>query len=103
MKAYRAHSNDRRAKRAGKGKEHDMAYLEDHQLYYKKSCPYCVKVLRFMDSGKITLDLRDTTQPGVQDDLIRIGGKKQVPCLVHNGRALYESDDIIAYLREKTA
>lgn len=76
-----------------------MAYLENHQLYYKKSCPYCVRVLRFLDSNGIRLDLRDTLQPGNQNDLVRIGGKKQVPCLVINGRALYESEDIIAYLR----
>lgn len=76
-----------------------MAYLQDHQLYYKKTCPYCVKVLRFMEANGITLDLRDTAQPGVQNDLVRIGGKKQVPCLVIGGRALYESSDIIAYLR----
>lgn len=80
-----------------------MAYLEDHLLYYKKSCPYCQKVLRFMEENKINLDARDTLQPGNQNDLVRIGGKKQVPCLVVNGKALYESDDIIAYLREKVA
>lgn len=76
-----------------------MAYLEDHSLYYKKSCPYCTKVLRFMDENKITLDMRDTLQPGNQNDLIRVGGKKQVPCLVIDGKAMYESDDIIDYLR----
>ncbi len=58
-----------------------MPYLEDHLLYYKKTCPYCQKVLRFMN------------------DLVRVGGKKQVPCLVVGGKPLYESDDIIAYLR----
>lgn len=76
-----------------------MAYLEDHSLYYKKSCPYCTKVLRFMEENKITLDMRDTLQPGNQNDLIRVGGKKQVPCLVIDGKAMYESDDIIDYLR----
>ena len=76
-----------------------MAYLENHQLYYRKACPYCQKVLEFMEGNGITLDLRDTEQPGNQDDLVRIGGKKQVPCLVMDGKPLYESDDIIAYLR----
>lgn len=89
--------------RGARETEHIMAYLEDHQLYYKKTCPYCLKVLDFMDENKITLDLRNTLEPGNQEDLVRIGGKKQVPCLVRSGRALYESDDIIAYLREKTA
>ncbi len=77
-----------------------MAYLENHSLYYKKSCPYCTKVLRFMDENKIMLDMRDTLQPGNQNDLIRVGGKKQVPCLVIDGKAMYESNDIIDYLRQ---
>ncbi len=77
-----------------------MAYLENHTLYYQKSCPYCQKVLNFMDENKITMDTRDTNQPGNQNDLVRIGGKKQVPCLIINGKALYESEDIIDYLRE---
>ena len=77
-----------------------MAYLQNHTLYMRKSCPYCVKVLRFMDGAGITLDLRDTTHPGVQNDLVCVGGKKQVPCLVIDGKAMYESDDIIAYLRQ---
>lgn len=80
-----------------------MAYLSDHTLYYKKACPYCQKVLRYMDERKITMDTRDTLQPGNQNDLVRIGGKKQVPCLVIKGKALYESDDIIAYLRDNVA
>lgn len=77
-----------------------MAYLENHLLYYKKSCPFCQKVLRFMEANHLTMDTRETTQPGNQNDLIRIGGKKQVPCLVINGKPLYESDDIVTYLRE---
>ncbi len=77
-----------------------MAYLENHSLYYKKSCPYCTKVLRFMEENRITLDMRDTLQPGNQNDLIRVGGKKQVPCLVIDGKAMYESNDIIGYLRQ---
>ena len=80
-----------------------MAYLENHLLYYKKSCPFCQKVLRFMEANHLTMDTRETTQPGNQNDLIRIGGKKQVPCLVINGKPLYESDDIITYLSTHVA
>ena len=78
-----------------------MPYIENHTLYYRKDCPYCQKVLRYMEKNKINLDKRDINQPGVQNDLVRIGGKKQVPCLVINGKALYESDDIVAYLADK--
>lgn len=77
-----------------------MPYMQDLTLYYKKTCPYCQKVLRFLDENNINLDLRDTLQPGNQNDLIKVGGKKQVPCLVVNGKAMYESDDIIAYLKD---
>ena len=62
-----------------------------------------MKVLRFMEANDITMDKRDTLQPGNEQDLIRVGGKKQVPCLVVAGKPLYESDDIVAYLREKVA
>lgn len=78
-----------------------MPYLENHVLYYRKTCPYCQKVLRYMQDNKINMDTRDVLQPGNQNDLIHIGGKKQVPCLVINDKPLYESEDIVAYLREK--
>ena len=32
--------------------------------------------------------------------LIDEGGKRQVPCLYHDGEYLYESDDIIKFLGE---
>lgn len=75
--------------------------LENHTLYYRDTCPYCQKVLRFMRANDIQTDMADTTQPGVRDRLIEIGGMGQVPCLVIDGKALYESDDIVAYLASK--
>ena len=75
-----------------------MAYLSNLTLYYKPTCPYCQKVLAYMQEQDIACEMRDTLQPGVRDDLIRIGGKGQVPCLVIDGQPMYESDDIIAYL-----
>lgn len=76
-----------------------MAYIEDLTLYYKKDCEFCEKVLRFMEDSHINIEKRDVRQPGNQNDLIRVGGKKQVPCLVIDAKALYESDDIITYLK----
>lgn len=80
-----------------------MPYLDNLTLYHKKTCPYCLKVLHFMEENGINLDTRDVLQPGNQNDLIKIGGKKQVPCLVVENKALYESDDIIAYFKSITA
>lgn len=75
-----------------------MAYLEDLTLFYKPTCPYCVKVLSYMEEQDIACNMKSTLEPGVRDELISIGGKGQVPCLVIGGQPLYESDDIIEYL-----
>ena len=69
-------------------------------LYYKPNCPYCVKVTRYLESINQSIPMKNTQNPSVSKELIEIGGKKQVPCLVINGKALYESDAIIAWLKK---
>lgn len=70
-------------------------------LYYRDSCPYCQKVLNFMQENNISLSLKDTSRdPNNRQVLLTIGGKTQVPCLIIDGKALYESDDIIAWLKK---
>ncbi len=77
-------------------------------LYQFESCPFCVKVRRFLKAEGISLPLVDaTTEPG-RGELLKGGGVLQVPCLKiqkQNGSTewLYESDDIIAYLRKNVA
>ena len=46
--------------------------------------------------------LRSPSLPPVRCciDLIRIGGMMQTPCLMIDGKAMYESDDIIEWLKE---
>lgn len=75
-----------------------MAYLENLTLYYKPACPFCQKVLAYMQEQDIACGMKNTMEPGVRDELIGIGGKGQVPCLIISGQPLYESDDIIEYL-----
>jgi glutaredoxin len=70
-------------------------------LYHYEGCPYCHRVRRFMDERGIRLALRDINDdPEARAELMRIGGKTQVPCLVIDGKALYESADIIRWLSE---
>ena len=40
------------------------------------------------------------TDSNATTELIQIGGKTQVPCLIIDGQALYESDDIIDWLKK---
>lgn len=75
-------------------------YFDNMVLYYKPTCPFCRKVLAFMEQEDIALPLRNTLEPRVKSDLIRIAGKSQVPCLVVDGEPMFESDDIIRFLDE---
>ena len=59
-----------------------------------------MKVFDFMEHNSITLDLLPTSDPGNRKRLIEVGGKAQVPCLFIDGIPLYESDEIIEYLRD---
>lgn len=75
-----------------------------YELFIKRTCPFCKKVLSFMGEHAIELPLRDiAAEPAARAELERVGGKVQVPCLFIDGTPLYESDDIIAYLNEHLA
>ncbi len=75
-----------------------MAFIPGLTLYYKPTCPYCRKVMAYMQDQDIEIEMRNTMEPGVVDDLYALNGRSQVPCLVINGEPMLESDDIIAYL-----
>ncbi len=69
-------------------------------LYHFQGCPYCQRVRDYLTQAKIEIPMKDThAKPEYQQELIRIGGKKQVPCLVIDGTALYESMDIINWFK----
>lgn len=57
----------------------------------------------FAEEGGIEFELKDIySDPSIMEELIKRGGKKQVPYLVDDekGVEMYESDDIIEYLNE---
>ncbi|MCB1107366.1 MAG: glutaredoxin [Chlamydiia bacterium] len=70
-------------------------------LYIRHTCPYCQKVMAYLQSVNKTIPTKDIGKdPGAADELIKVGGKRQVPCLVINGKAKYESSDIIKWLKD---
>ncbi len=72
-------------------------------LYYKPTCPYCQRVLGANDTIKAPLVLRDVLSDHVaKEELVAKGGKSQVPYLedTDRGVCMYESMDIIEYLRQ---
>ena len=72
-----------------------------YELYHMRYCPYCVKVQKYIEkSGREDIVYKDIqADPLAYRQLLEIGKKDQVPCLIKDGKALYESDDIIAYLQ----
>lgn len=77
-----------------------MVSAQDLTLYVLPHCPYCHKVERYIDENHIQgIDKKNIENPTYKEELISIGGKKQVPCLVHDNQALYESNDIIEWLK----
>jgi glutaredoxin len=73
-------------------------------IYQFETCPFCVKVRRYLRSVGAELPLLDAKREPYRGELLREGGKVQVPCLKieeADGKArwLYESDDIIAFLK----
>ncbi|GAA5139772.1 glutaredoxin family protein [Thalassotalea piscium] len=75
-------------------------------LYQLPACPFCVKVRRAMKRNGFNIELRNINQQlAYQDELIKFGGKRKVPCLrIANKEGtdtwLYESSDIVEYLTQ---
>ncbi len=70
-------------------------------LYHFQGCPYCARVRGFLSKENISVPMKDThANPSFRDELVKIGGKAQVPCLVIDGKALYESSNIIEWFKK---
>ena len=71
------------------------------KLYMLETCPYCRKVINEIESsGRTDIEFHNIRQnEGDRQELIRVGGKQQVPCLFIDGSPMYESDNIVDWLR----
>ena len=74
-------------------------------LYQYRSCPYCAMTSYAIKQMGLNIEHRDILmQPEYRAELMQEGGSSQVPCLrieKDDGETqwLYESTDIIEYLR----
>lgn len=78
-------------------------------LYQFRTCPFCIKVRKEIRRLSLNIELRDAQkdQPN-RVALLQGGGQIKVPCLKitdeqGNSQWMYESSDIIQYLRERFA
>jgi len=72
------------------------------ELFVMESCPYCRKVMNFMDENEIEYIKHVIAMAENLEKLLELGGMRQVPFLLDkdNEVRMYESDDIIEYVRE---
>jgi len=82
---------------------------QDIALYQFKTCPFCMKVRREIKRQSLNIELRDAQHDEKhRQRLLAEGGQIKVPCLKirnSNGKQhwLYESTDVIQYLKTLTA
>ena len=78
-------------------------------LYQYKTCPFCIKVRQEMSRLSLNIERIDAQPEGPHRlALLQGGGQTKVPCLRITDKAgrsqwLYDSEKIIAYLRERFA
>ena len=70
-------------------------------LFYYDECFFCQKVLREIKNLNLKVSYRHIyeDQKNLQT-LLEKTGRKTTPCLFINGEPMFESDDIIEWLRE---
>ncbi|MBW3196297.1 glutathione S-transferase N-terminal domain-containing protein [Marinobacter hydrocarbonoclasticus] len=77
-------------------------------MYHYRSCPFCAYTRSAMKHIDIKVEERDIARnPAYRAELIKGGGKAQVPCLRIESneevRWLYESRDIVRFLQRHAA
>jgi glutathione S-transferase len=69
------------------------------ELYYFESCPFCQKVLIYLEDKKHDIIFFDTRiHFEYREKLFKINGRTQVPCLIVNDEPMLESDEIMSFL-----
>lgn len=69
-------------------------------LYMFDGCPFCRRVTQEIErEGRTDVIFHDIHKSAEDEKfLLENGGKTQVPCLFIDGKPLYESGDIVAFL-----
>jgi glutaredoxin 3 len=68
-------------------------------LYYSPGCPHSQDILNYLQRVHKTVPMQNVIDnPEAKLALKKAGGKLQVPCLVIDGKPLYESGDILSWL-----
>ena len=79
----------------------EMPQVKTIALYYMPQCPHSQKVLAYLRKENISIPLKDVSKDAqAKEELRVIGGHMIVPCLIVDGRPIYNDYDIIQWLSE---
>lgn len=67
-------------------------------LYTRTGCPYCAKVIAVCNEHGVSFSEKNIADETVLKELIREGGKQQVPYMIDVEVRMYESGDIVTYI-----
>lgn len=71
------------------------------ELYISETCPFCRKVTDYLFDKKIEYAKKDIHIMENFEKLMKLGGKNQVPFMIDGDIKMYESSDIIQYIKDK--
>ncbi|EFI41519.1 MULTISPECIES: glutaredoxin [Peptoniphilus] len=77
--------------------------MENLRLFTGTWCPFCKRVEFFISKNNISdIEIINIDKDkDARDYLIEKGGMRQVPCLFIGEKPMYESRDIINYLKDR--
>jgi hypothetical protein len=74
-------------------------------LFVKSNCGFSVKTMLARENLHLQdkLPLKNVTDnPSARDELVKLTGKDQSPCLIVDGKPIQDSDEIVRYLTSHT-
>lgn len=74
-------------------------------LFVKSNCGFSVKTMLARENLHLQdkLPLKNVTEnPSARDELVKLTGKDQSPCLIVDGKPIQDSDEIVRYLTSHT-
>ncbi|MFZ4714762.1 MAG: glutaredoxin family protein [Bacteriovoracaceae bacterium] len=70
-------------------------------LYYFDECPYCQRVMKVIKDLHLKIEMKNTkTDSANRDFHMKTTGMTQVPCLYIDGKPMFESSDIMNWLKD---
>lgn len=75
--------------------------LADLMLYYSPYCPHSRQVLQYLDKIHKSVPMKNVYEDkAYKEELRKKGGLMQVPCLLIDGKPMYNADDIVQWMSQ---